>query len=65
MLMAPRPVPLHHRATQAQMTKGFHLSPDECWGSGQTLNGFFGDFRSVGALRQKVLHLGIGLGHRR
>ena len=31
---APRPVPLHHRATQAQMTKGFCPSLDELWGSG-------------------------------
>jgi hypothetical protein len=29
------PLPLHHRATQAQMTKEFYPSLDECWGSGQ------------------------------
>jgi hypothetical protein len=29
----PRPVPLHHRATQAQMAKGFSPSLDEAWGS--------------------------------
>jgi hypothetical protein len=36
MLRAPRPVPLHHRATQAQMTQGLYLSLDERWSSGQT-----------------------------
>jgi hypothetical protein len=30
---APRPVPLHHRATQAQMTKGFGPSLDDLWDS--------------------------------
>jgi hypothetical protein len=33
MLRDPRPVPLHHRAIQAQMIKGFCLSLDELWGS--------------------------------
>ena len=32
---APRP--LHHRAPQAQMTKGFFPSLDETWGSGHLL----------------------------
>src|ERR1700716_4108231 len=35
MSRAPRPVPLHHRATQAQMTQGLYLSLDERLGSGQ------------------------------
>src|SRR3977135_1781294 len=34
MSRAPRPVPLHHRATQAQMTQGLYLSLDERLGSG-------------------------------
>src|SRR6266702_7268734 len=34
-LGAPRPVPLHHRATRAQMTPGLHSSPDERRGTGQ------------------------------
>ena len=34
-LGAPRPVPLHHRAQQAQMQNGFYPRLDEPWGSGQ------------------------------
>src|ERR1700704_2090425 len=37
MSRAPRPVPLHHRATQAQMTQGLYLSLDERLGSGRNL----------------------------
>ncbi len=36
-LGAPCPVPLHHRATQAQMIKGLYLSLDERRGSGHDL----------------------------
>jgi len=32
---APRPVPLHHRARRAQMSKGLYFRLDETWGSGQ------------------------------
>ena len=35
---APRPVPLHHRATQAQMKSGLYSSLDERRGSGQTVS---------------------------
>src|ERR1700716_815372 len=38
MSRAPRPVPLHHRATQAQMTQGLYLSLDERLGSGQCVS---------------------------
>jgi hypothetical protein len=30
---APRPVPLHHRAAQAQVIKGHCFQLDETWGS--------------------------------
>jgi hypothetical protein len=33
---APRPIPLHHRASQAQMKSGFYPSLDEPRGSAQT-----------------------------
>ena len=32
---APRPIPLHHRATKAQINPGLYPSLDERWGSGQ------------------------------
>ena len=33
---APRPVPLHHRARQAQMRHRLYFQLDETWGSGQS-----------------------------
>ncbi|WP_085938298.1 integrase core domain-containing protein [Enhydrobacter aerosaccus] len=38
-IRGPRPAPLHHRAKQAQMAGGLHLSLDDAWGAGHRASG--------------------------